>query len=162
MFRAEVRNIILSSIAHQSLINSCSIALQSLFNLSSNAHQTLIKRSSSFGSSTLFPSLLGLSSVRCAGYASYCTSAYVFCAVHLMAGTFRHYITVPHASSPDRAPADGGKARNKSAARRQRVRQSARADIAQRLHRHVDLLREKLAAVQQELANEVGLGRGAR
>jgi hypothetical protein len=46
------------------------------------------------------------------------------------------------------------KARNKSAARRQRVRQSARADIAQRLQRHVDLLREKLAAVQQELANE--------
>jgi hypothetical protein len=54
----------------------------------------------------------------------------------------------------DGIPADGGKARNKSAARRQRVRQSARADIAQRFHRHIDLLREKLAAVQQELANE--------
>jgi hypothetical protein len=66
MFRAEVRNIILSSIAHQSLFNRSSIALQSLIKRSSNAHQTLIKRSSSFGSSTLFPSLLGLSSVRCA------------------------------------------------------------------------------------------------
>jgi hypothetical protein len=71
-----------------------------------------------------------------------------------MAGTFLHDITEPPASSLDRAQADGGKARNKSAARRQRVRQSARADIAQRLHRHIDLLREKLAAVQQELANE--------
>jgi hypothetical protein len=67
-----------------------------------------------------------------------------------MAGTFRHDITAPPASSLDSAPADGGKARNKSAARRQRVRQSARADI----QCHVDLLREKLAAVQQELANE--------
>jgi hypothetical protein len=69
-----------------------------------------------------------------------------------MAGTFRHDITAPPASSLDSAPADGGKARNKSAARRQRVRQSARADIAQRLQRHVDLLREKIAAVQQALA----------
>jgi hypothetical protein len=60
----------------------------------------------------------------------------------------------PPASSLDSAQADGGKARNKSAARRQRVRQSARADIAQRPHRHIDQLREKLAAVQQELANE--------
>ncbi len=62
----------------------------------------------------------------------------------------------PPASSLDSAPADGGKARNKSAARRQRVLQLARADIAQRrqrLQRHVDLLREKLAAVQQELVN---------
>jgi predicted nucleic acid-binding Zn-ribbon protein len=30
----------------------------------------------------------------------------------------------------------------------------ARTDISQRLQRHVDLLREKLAAVQQELVNE--------
>jgi len=66
MFRAEVRNIILSSMAHQSLFNCSSIAHQSLINRSSIAHQTLIDRSSSFGSSTLFPSLLGLSSVRCA------------------------------------------------------------------------------------------------
>jgi hypothetical protein len=65
MFRAEVRNIILSSIAHQSLINRSSIAHQTLIKRSSNAHQSLINRSSSFGSSTLFPSLLGLSSVRC-------------------------------------------------------------------------------------------------
>jgi predicted nucleic acid-binding Zn-ribbon protein len=60
----------------------------------------------------------------------------------------------PPASSLDSAPAYGGKVQNKSAARRQRVRQSARVDIAQRLQRHIDLLREKLAAVQQELANE--------
>ena len=65
MFRAEVRNIILSSTAHQSLINRSSITHQSLINRSSIAHQTFINRSSSFGSSTLFPSLLGLSSVRC-------------------------------------------------------------------------------------------------
>jgi hypothetical protein len=109
----------------QSLFNGSSIALQLLINRSSIAHQTLIKRSSSLGSSTLFPSLLGLSSVRCA----------------------------PPASSLDSAPADGGKARNKSAARLQRVLQSARADMVQRLQRHVDLLREKLAAVQQELVN---------
>jgi hypothetical protein len=57
-----------------------------------------------------------------------------------MAGTFRHDITVRPASSLNSAPAYGGKARNKSAARQQRVRQSARADIAQRLHHHVDLL----------------------
>ncbi len=43
------------------------------------------------------------------------------------------------------------------AARRQRVRQLARADIAQRLQRHVDLLREKLAVIQQELVNEKDL-----
>jgi hypothetical protein len=42
MFRAEVRNIILSSIAHQSLINRSSIAHQTLIKRSSNAHQTLI------------------------------------------------------------------------------------------------------------------------
>jgi hypothetical protein len=54
MFRAEVRNIILSSIAHQSLFNCSSIALQLLINCSSIAHQTLIKRSSSSGSSRLF------------------------------------------------------------------------------------------------------------
>ena len=63
-------------------------------------------------------------------------------------------ISAPPASSLDSAPADGGKARNKAAARRQRVRQWAWADISQRLQRHVDLLREKLAAVQQELVNE--------
>jgi hypothetical protein len=74
--------------------------------------------------------------------------------VYLTAGTFLPDITAPPASSLDSAPADGGKARNKSAARRQRVRQSARADSAQRLQRHIDLLREKLAAVQQELVNE--------
>jgi hypothetical protein len=74
--------------------------------------------------------------------------------VYLTAGTFRPDITAPPASSINSAPADGGNARNKSAARRQRVRQSARADIAQRLQHHVDLLREKLAAVQQELVNE--------
>jgi hypothetical protein len=74
--------------------------------------------------------------------------------VYLTAGTLRHDITAPPASSLDSAPADGGKARNKSAARLQRVWQLARADIAQRFQRHVDLLREKLAAVQQELANE--------
>jgi hypothetical protein len=71
-----------------------------------------------------------------------------------MAGTFRPNTTAPPASSLDSASADGSKARNKSAARRQRVRQSARADIVQRLQRHVDLLREKLAAIQQELVNE--------
>ena len=77
MFRAEARNIILSSIAfqslfnrsanaHQTLIKRLSNALQTLIKRSSNTYQTLIKRSSSFGSSTPFPSLLGLSSVRCA------------------------------------------------------------------------------------------------
>ena len=65
MFRAEVRKFILSSIAHQSLFNRSSNAHQTLIKRTSNAHQTLIKRSSSFGSSTLFPSLLGLSSVHC-------------------------------------------------------------------------------------------------
>jgi FtsZ-binding cell division protein ZapB len=89
------------------------------------------------------------------GYASYCTSAYVFCAVYLTAGIFRPIITTaPPASSFDSAPADGGKVWNKSAVRRQRVRQSARVDIAHCLQRHVDQLREKLAAVQQELVNE--------
>jgi hypothetical protein len=43
---------------------------------------------------------------------------------------------------------------NKSAARWQRALQSARTDIAQRFQRHVDLLLEKLAAVQQERAKE--------
>jgi hypothetical protein len=69
MFRAEARNIILSSMAHQLLINRSSIAHQSHINRSSIAHLLfwLIFSfgSSSFGSSTLFPSLLGLSSVRC-------------------------------------------------------------------------------------------------
>jgi hypothetical protein len=78
----------------------------------------------------------------------------LFCAVYPTAGAFLPDITVPPASSLDSAPADGGKARNKAAALWQRVRQSARADISQRLQRHVDLLREKLAAVQQELVNE--------
>ncbi len=59
MFRAEARNIILSSMAHQLLINRSSIAhLGSSWLIFSFG-------SSSFGSSTLFPSLLGLSSVRC-------------------------------------------------------------------------------------------------
>jgi hypothetical protein len=78
----------------------------------------------------------------------------LFCVVYLKAGIFLSDISAPPASSLDSAPADGGKARNKSAAWRQRVRQSARSDISQRLQRHVDLLREKLAAVQQELVNE--------
>jgi hypothetical protein len=161
MFRAELRNIILSSIALQLLFNRSSITHQLLFNGSSNAHQTLIKHSSNAHQTLIFFRILYalpksprvILRALC-GYASYCTSAYVFCAVYLMAGTFQHDITAPPASSPDRAPADCGKARNKSAARRQRARQSARADIVQRLQRHVDLLREKLAAIQQELANE--------
>jgi hypothetical protein len=61
---------------------------------------------------------------------------------------------VPPASSLDSAPAACGIARNKSAARLHRVRQSARADIEHRFQRNIDLLREKLAAVQQKLANE--------
>jgi hypothetical protein len=78
----------------------------------------------------------------------------LFCAVYLTAGAFLSDTTAPPVSSLDSASADGGKARNKVAARRQGVRQSARSDVSQRLQRHVDLLREKLAAVQQELVNE--------
>jgi hypothetical protein len=139
MFRAEARNIILSSIAHQSLINRSSIA-----------HQSLIF----FRILYALPKSPRVILRALCGYASYCTSAHVLCAVYLTAGTLRHDITAPPASSLDSAPADGGKALNKSAARRQRARQLARVDIAQRLQRHVDLLREKLAAVQQELVNE--------
>jgi hypothetical protein len=136
----------------QSLINRSSIAHQSLIKRSSNAHQTLIFFRILYALPKSPRVILG----ALCGYASYsgCTNAYVFCAVYLTAGTFLPDITEPPASSLDSAPADGGKARNKSAARRQQVRQSARADIAQRLQRHVDLLREKLAAVQQELVNE--------
>jgi hypothetical protein len=140
--------------------------LQWLINGSSMAHQLLINRSSwLFVAHLLFwliffwilyalPKSPRVILQTLCGYASYCTSAYVFCAVYLLAGTFLHDITVTPASSLDSAPADSCKARNKLAARRQRVRQSARADIAQRLQRHVDLLREKAAAVQQELVNE--------
>jgi hypothetical protein len=106
--------------------------LSFLFNGSSMTHQWLIN-----GSSMAHQSLSTL-----------------FCAAYLTTDAFLPDITAPPASSLDSAPADGGKARNKAAARRQRVRQSARADISQRLQRHVDLLREKLVAVQQELVNE--------
>ena len=107
--------------------------LQSLFNRSSIAHQTLIKRSSNAHQTLIFFRILYafpksprvILRALC-GYASYCTSAYVFCAVYLTAGTFRHDITAPPASSLDSAPADGGKARNKSAARRQRVGRTLR------------------------------------
>ena len=134
----------------QQLINSSAIAQQVLINRSSIAHQSLIF----FWILYALPKSPRVILRALCGYASYCTSAYVFCAVHLTAGTFRPDIMEPPASSLDSAQADGGKARNKSAARRQRVLQSARADIAQRLHCHVDVLREKLAAVQQELVNE--------
>jgi hypothetical protein len=133
----------------QRLINRSSISQQLLINRSSIAHQSLIF----FWILYALPKSPRVILRALCGYASYCTSAYVFCAVYLTAGTFRLDITAPPASSLDSAPADGGKARNKSATRRQRVQQSARADIAQRLQRHVDLLLEKLAAVQQELVN---------
>jgi hypothetical protein len=102
MFRAELRNIILSSIALQSLFNRSSITHQLLFNGSSNAHQTLIKHSSNAHQTLIFFRILYalpksprvILRALC-GYASYCTSAYVLCAVYLMAGTFQHDITVP-------------------------------------------------------------------
>jgi hypothetical protein len=149
MFRAEVRNLILSSMAHQWLINLSSIAHQSLINRSSIAHILFwiifSFGSSSFGSSplfhsALFQSLLGLSSVCCVVMPRTARVHIVFCAVYLTTGAFLPDTTAPPASPFDGAPADGGKARNKAAARRQRVRQSARADISQRLQRHVDLL----------------------
>jgi hypothetical protein len=80
MFRAEVRNIILSSIAHHSLFNRSSIALQS-----SNAHQTLIKRLSNAHQTLIFFRILYalLKSPRVIlralrGHASYCTSAHAY------------------------------------------------------------------------------------
>jgi hypothetical protein len=107
MFRAEVRNIILSSMAHQSLIYGSSNANRSLINRSSNAHQTLIF----FRILYALPKSPRVILRALCGYASYCTSAYVFCAVYLTAGTFWPDITEPPASSLDSAPADGGKAR---------------------------------------------------
>jgi uncharacterized membrane protein len=69
MFRAEARGFILSSMAHQWLINRSLMDHQSLINRSSIAHILFLRifsfGTSSLGSSTLFQSLLGLSSVRC-------------------------------------------------------------------------------------------------
>jgi hypothetical protein len=138
---------------------------QSLINCSSIAHQSLINSSSSLLAHLLFWLiffwiLYALPKSPRVIFRAFvvmpCTARVrmLFCAVYLTTGAFLPDITTPPASSLDSAPADGGKARNKSAARRQRVRQSARADISQCLQRHVDLLREKLAAVQQELVNE--------
>ncbi len=100
--------------AHQLLINR-----SSLIKRSSNAHQTLIF----FRIFYALPKSPRVILRALCGYASYCTSGYVFCAVYFMAGTFLPDITKPPASSLDSAPADGGKARNKSAALLQWVRQ---------------------------------------
>jgi hypothetical protein len=128
--QAEVRNIFLSSFAHQSLINRSSITHQSLINHSSIAHQRLIF----FQILYALPKSPRVILRALCGYASYCTSEHVFCVVYLTASTFRHDITAPPASSLDSTPADGGKARNKSAARRrQRVRHLAREDIGRTL-----------------------------
>jgi hypothetical protein len=91
MFRAEVRNIILSSMAHQLLINGSSIAHQWLINGSSIAHQTLIF----FQILYALPKSPRVILRALCGYASYCTSVYVFCVVYLTAGTFQPDITVP-------------------------------------------------------------------
>jgi hypothetical protein len=106
LFRAEVRSIILffngSSIASQSLIDRSSIAHQSLINRSSNAHQSFIF----FWILYTLPKSPRVILRALCGYATYCTSACVFCAVYLMAGTFRHDITAPPASSLNSTPAD--------------------------------------------------------
>jgi hypothetical protein len=70
--------------AHQSLINRLSIAYQSLINRSSIAHRSLIF----FWILYALPKSPRVILRALCGYASYCTSAYVFCAVYLTAGTF--------------------------------------------------------------------------
>jgi hypothetical protein len=85
MFRAEVRNIILSSIALQSLFNRSSNAHQTLIKRSSNAYQTLIERLSNAHQTLIFFRILYalpksprviLRALR--GHASYCTSAHAY------------------------------------------------------------------------------------